>query len=255
MSVTQSSWMVGNTHHLYAKIFQLDFWDALSAYVTDLFRLSLRWGHHPEPSKRAAIVAVPKPDKDPSVPTNWRPISLLPCLGKGLERLIARRMSFTAPNENVIHPQQFGALPKRCTTDLAACLIHDIERNWAKGLTTTMVTLDIQGAFDAVLPGQLQCHLRKQGWSAALMKWVNSFMNGRKGHIWLASHRTPDRHLSCGVPQGSPVSPILFMLFLQPLFDSRRKFGYADDVAIIARAKTPEEATKAVEMDLRKMAD
>ncbi|KAL5606573.1 uncharacterized protein BROUX77_003766 [Berkeleyomyces rouxiae] len=114
---------------------------------------------------------------------------------------------------------------------------------------------NIQGVSDAVLPGRLQCRLREQGWPATLMRWVGSFMDGRKGHIRLASHRTPDRHLSCEVLQGSPISPILFMLFLQPMFDSRRKFGYADNVAIVARGKTPDEATRAVEMDLGKMAE
>ena len=60
-------------------------------------------------------------------PNAWRPIALLSCLGKGLERLIARRLAYAAIKHGVLNPQQFRALLKRAATDLVACLVHNIK--------------------------------------------------------------------------------------------------------------------------------
>jgi len=64
-------------------------------------------------------------------------------------------MAWIAIKHKVLHPQQFGALPLRSATDLAAALIHDVEEAWSRGLKASMLTLDVRGAFDAVLPGRL----------------------------------------------------------------------------------------------------
>ena len=64
-------------------------------------------------------------------------------------------MAWIAIKHRVLHPQHFGALPLCSATDLTAALVHDVEEAWAWGLKASMLTLDVQGAFDAVLPGCL----------------------------------------------------------------------------------------------------
>ena len=64
-------------------------------------------------------------------------------------------MAWIAIKHKVLHSQQFGALPLCSATDLTAALVHDVEEAWAWGLKASMLTLDVQGAFDAVLPGCL----------------------------------------------------------------------------------------------------
>ena len=91
------------------------------------------------------MVFLPKTGRDPSSAKGWRPIALLSCLGKGLERLIAKRMSHLAIINNIVGHQQFGALPKRSATDLVSCLVHDIEKARSQGWASTFVTLDVQG--------------------------------------------------------------------------------------------------------------
>ncbi|KAL5601468.1 uncharacterized protein BROUX77_005717 [Berkeleyomyces rouxiae] len=228
-------------------------WDELETFVTSLFFLCFRWGHHPAPFKHAEIVVIPKPDKDPSLPGSWRPIALLPCLGKGLERLIAKKITFLALENSILHPQQFGALPKRSASDLMACVIHDIERNWAESKVSTLLTMDVKGAFDAVLPGRLQCRLREQGWPTHLTSWVGSFVSDRKCRLRMGSFQSTGKDISCGVPQGSPVSPILFMLFLQPLISTKHRFSYADDVAILASGRSPLESVASAQSAAEKM--
>lgn len=76
-------------------------------------------------------------------------------LGKGLERLIARNIAWIAIHHKVLASQQFGALPLRSAIDLTTCLLHDAEQALNQKQTATLLTFDVKGAFDGVLPGGL----------------------------------------------------------------------------------------------------
>ena len=81
-------------------------WVTIQEYITKLFNLCLQEGHHPKPFRTAEVVMLEKPGKrNLTSPRAWRPISLLSCLGKGLERLVARRLSLTAIQQGVLNPQ------------------------------------------------------------------------------------------------------------------------------------------------------
>lgn len=212
-------------------------WTCLSGPITALFQQCLEKGWHPSSFRQATLVALPKPGKrDWSSPRSYRLIALLSVLGKGLERLMAKRMAWVAITHKVLHPQQFGALPSRSATDLATCLIHDVEDAWAQGHRASMLTLDIKGAFDAVLPGRLIQRLWDQGWPPKVVHWVASFIANRSACVRLGDFTSHDSRVAAGLPQGSPISPILFMLFIEPLFKCgplaarRGRFGYADDI-------------------------
>ncbi|KAI0992026.1 hypothetical protein K3495_g16160, partial [Podosphaera aphanis] len=188
---------------------------------------------------------IQKPNKpDLSSPRAYRPIALLSVLGKGLERLLAKRMSWIAIRHKILATQQFGALPGRSAVDLTTCLTHDVERALSEGRSASMLTLDVKGAFDAVLPGRLVRRMREQGWPDCLVRWVGSFATDRSVHIKLDGETGPPQQVDCGLPQGSPVSPILFMLYISPLFrlgNVHRRFGYADDVAILETRNSLQE--------------
>lgn len=115
---------------------------------------------------------------------------------------------------------------------------------WAQPLTSTLnskrtaslLTLDARGVFDGVLPGRLARRLREQGWPDHLVRWVISFSTGCTVKIRFNGLTSPSLEVLCGLPQGSPASPILFMLYLAPLFTmgtSGTKFGYADNIATL----------------------
>lgn len=112
-----------------------------------------------------------------------------------------------------------------------------------------MLTLDIKGAFDAVLRGRLIQRLRSQGWPPTVLHWVSSFTQDRTAAIRLDGHQSPTFTVSAGLPQGSPVSPILFMLYNEPIFKlgpalaRRGRFGYADDICQLVASKSLEENT------------
>lgn len=152
---------------------------------------------------------------------------------KGLERLVARRLSWTAIERRVLYDQQSGALPLRSCTDLVASAIHNTECVWQRGQVVSMLTLDVKGAFNTVLSGRLVQRLYHQGWPKNLAPWVSSFATGRRARTRLDGEIGEAFNLDCGLSHGSPVSPILFMGTSQP-GRKRSRFGYADDVAILA---------------------
>ncbi|RKK10703.1 hypothetical protein BFJ65_g14698 [Fusarium oxysporum f. sp. cepae] len=175
--------------------------------------------------------------RDLTEPRAWRPISLLSCLGKGLERLIARRLAWAAVHYSVLHPQQAGALPKRSATDLVTALVHDIEEAFARKKVATLVTMDVQGAFDTVMRNRLVLRLREQGWPNHLARWAGSFMGGR-------------------LARGSPVSPILFLLYTEPMYrlgNPQGRFGYADDTAILSIGDTVDETSAMASSSIAEM--
>ena len=214
-------------------------WPAIGSYIHNLFKGCLKVGHHPLPFRNAEVTIIPKPNKtDLSSHKAWRPISLLSCIGKGLERLLARRIARDALKHGVIPKQYFGALPKRSATDLVSCVVHDIEKALSRGEVASLLTLDVSGAFDIVTKNRLVLRLREQGWPEQFIHWAESFMSSRTISVRKDDGTTmPRSNLECGTPQGSPISPIIFMLYISPLLSFTRRherFGYADDVAILA---------------------
>ncbi|KAI0991860.1 hypothetical protein K3495_g16327, partial [Podosphaera aphanis] len=225
-------------------------WPLISELILDLFQACIDTGYHPKCFRTAIVAIIEKPNKlDMTSPRSYRPIALLSVLGKGLERLVAKRMSWVAIKYKVLARQQFGALPLRSSVDLTTSLTHDIETALAKGMTATMATLDIKGAFDSVLPGRLVRRLREQGWPSELCNWVSSFATEREVCLRIDGEIGEPRPINCGLPQGSPVSPILFMLYISPLFKLeglRKAFGYADDFAILNVSTTLNENVEAI---------
>jgi hypothetical protein len=107
--------------------------------------------------------------KDRSLLCLWRPIALLSCIFKGLERIIARRIAWTALRNKVLSPQHREALPKQSAMDLVALFIYDVEAALARSKEVTMFTLDVQGAFDALLKRRLLRRITEQGWPFFLL--------------------------------------------------------------------------------------
>ncbi|KAF5964834.1 reverse transcriptase domain-containing protein [Fusarium coicis] len=156
-------------------------------------------------------------------------ISLLSCLGKGLERLIARRLAWAAVHYSVIHSQQAGALSKRSATDLVTVLIHDIEEAFARKKVATLVTMDVQGAFDTVMCNRLVLRLREQGWPDHLARSAGSFMSGRAASLRGRQYR---RYSFCST-----------LSQYYRLGNPRGRFGYADDTAILSIGDIVDETT------------
>lgn len=227
-------------------------WPAIGEYLRSLIEKCLKLGYFPQVWRQAEVVMMPKVGKtDFSSYRSWRPIALLSCLGKGLERIVARRMVWTALQSGLISPHHAGAVPKRSAMDLAASLTHDVELALSKGLKVTMVTLDVQGAFDALLKNRLLERMVAQGWPEATIKLTNSFLTDRRIATRLEDTTTKPVAALCGTPQGSPWSPMLYMLYLCELISqSDNRWGYADDVAVLGIGQDLQASTRAAQREV-----
>ncbi|KAL2890693.1 putative endonuclease/reverse transcriptase [Ceratocystis lukuohia] len=216
-------------------------WTEMGALITDLFNLCLTLGHHPTCFKEAKMVAIPKGGKrDRTDPSSYRLISLLPTMAKALERIIARRLSTEALGKGIFSANYACALSRRAASDLTLLVTTQTRSNMAKGRFTSILTFDIKGAFDGILPNSMVTRLMEQRWPNNLCKWVQSFLDARTAQISLDGDTEPPGPTLGSLPQGSPVSPILYMLFMAPLYKpwQQNLRGYMDDGLWIVDGQT-----------------
>jgi hypothetical protein len=229
-------------------------WDTIKDPLHGLFSRCLELSYFPDTWKNAEVAMIPKVGKkDKTSVRSWRPIALLSCISKGFERIISRRIAWTALTHRVLSNQHGGALPKRSAMDLVASFTHDVEKAMAEGNQVTMVTLDVQGAFDALLVNRLLQRMQRQGWPVSLLRLVRSFLTNRKVRVRLEDSTTAFFAVACGTPQGSPLSPVLYMLYLAELLneDPRLRFGYADDICLYRASRTLEENVRLLAYDVQ----
>ncbi|POS87428.1 hypothetical protein EPUL_001522 [Erysiphe pulchra] len=216
-------------------------WPAIKDRTCHLFRQCIHSGIHLKEFKQSYILLIRKNgERDWTLPNSYRPILLLSCLGKGLERLLARRIAFLAIKNRILGRYQCSGVPMRCTVDFTTTLVTDIQTAWMNKEVAAISTLDVKGAFDGVLHNRLIFRLRSQGWPENLVRWVGSFMSNRSATITLDQFTTDEFSLTCRLPQGSPISPILFLLYMEPLFKlfSGINLGSADNMCLLARARS-----------------
>jgi hypothetical protein len=102
-----------------------------------------------------------------------------------------------------------------------------------------IVTYDVQGAFDGVLVGRLCHRLRQQGYPEQVVAWTRSLLSDRSAWLCLDGIQAPECPIYCGLPQGSPVSPILFLLYIEPVLQlGGVRYGYTDDGCILASGRS-----------------
>jgi hypothetical protein len=145
-----------------------------------VYSILLNTGYHPKPWKQATGCILKKPGKpDYSAPKAYRVISLLNCLGKVSERILAQRLTYLAETTHLLHPSQIGGRLKKSAIDTALLLTNEVEQNKALGLKTSTLFLDVKGAFDHVAKNQLIAILRDLKLPLSLIYWITSFLDDR----------------------------------------------------------------------------
>lgn len=182
------------------------------------FTACVRIGVMPEMFKVSRTVVIPKPNKpDYTKAKAYRPIVLLNCLGKLLEKVIARRLQFEAQKFGILHPCQFGGAMQHSTVDAGMQLVHNIKQAWRQGLDSSAILLDIAQFFPSINHELLAGILRRQGFDPQLCNFFQDYLVGRKTQFQFNGAIMDPMDFSTGVGQGSSLSPILTGLFLAPI--------------------------------------
>ncbi|KAK2713796.1 hypothetical protein QYM36_009620, partial [Artemia franciscana] len=213
----------------------------LKASVLTLFNRSIKEGYVPSLWKKAAIIPILKPQKDPTSPKSYRPIALTSCLCKLMERLIKKKV--LPEIEKVVQPEQLGLLPQRSTIDCLVRLENQIKQGFRLGKETLAVFLDMTSAFDRVNIPTLMAKLKKLNISPQIVEWIGNFLTERKIEITLENHSSGffSAPNNVGLPQGGVLSPLLFLVYCHDInLDTIlgcKLYLYADDIAVAASSR------------------
>lgn len=215
----------------------------LSYSLAETFTVCLQLGYFPRRYREARTIVLRKPDRDPSQLNAWRPIALLNTIGKLFEAVMARRIAEAAEECQLLPDEQMGNRKDRSCEVALQMLVDQVHTAWDMKGIVSMLSLDISGAFDTVCHCRLIRVLQENGFPAWLTGWVASFLEDRTTSLLFDNEESEMIPVPSGVPQGSPLSPILFILYTSELYEKLRPcrgvnvLAYADDTTLLSFAQ------------------
>jgi len=235
--------------------------------LSNLFAASALVGHFPEEWKHANCIVVPKGGRrDPCSPRSYRPISLLSNVGKVLEKLMARRIAHAAVRVEALQSTQFGAIENRSAIDALFAISHPASLALANPVPPgrprpdrpSLLANDIRGAFNNTDPVRLSRIMEARQMPTYLTRWTSSFTADRTMAFCFDNYTEVPQPFQSGLPQGSPVSPVLFLVYAQALLEASRYMrdkdvSYLDDDGLLQLATSQPSAIRRLteRMDLR----
>jgi ribonuclease HI len=208
--------------------------------ILTLYNQSFQLGILPNSWKEGIILPILKPGKDPTLSTSYRPITLLSCLGKLLERLVAARLEYVVDHMSLLSPNQCGFRHGHSTMDVLLRLEKHIRLAQVASEVCLVVYIDLQSAFDKVWVDGLLYKLAIAGIGGAMARWLHAYLTSRTARVRVNGVLSDPLPLSAGVPQGAVLSPLLFNLMLMdvPQLDGVNVLLYADDITVCVRGTT-----------------
>lgn len=207
--------------------------ESFSKVCTSIFNACLELSYFPKSWKIAKILAIPKTAAISTDPDKYRPISLISCFGKCLEKLILNRLNDHEEDNNIFIQQQCGFRSKHSTIHQILRITETISFGFNNNKSTAMVLLDLRKAFDCVWHDGLIHKLRKYDYPLYIIKIIQSYLSERSAFVAMPAAFSDPFSVLSGVPQGSLISPHLFNLFINdiPIPRNGHLSLFADDTA------------------------
>ena len=217
--------------------------------ITSIINLSILTNSVPDDLKCARVTPLFKKGCR-SVVGNYRPISILSVISKILEKSVYSQLNQYLTDHHLLYTHQSGF---RGTYSTDTCLIHltdHVRAQVSRGNYTGMVMLDLQKAFDTVNHDILCNKLRAMGIES--VDWFRSYLSGRQQIVCVNKSNSKPMPITCGVPQGSVLGPLLFLCYVNdmPISVDCKLLLYADDSALLIDGKDPKEISSKLSKEL-----
>lgn len=229
--------------------------DLIAKPITMIFQTSIKNLDIPNEWKEARISAIFKKGNK-KIAGNYRPVSLTCILCKTLEKIVREHIIDHMKNNNFFSKQQYGFISKRSTTLQLLKVMDEWTTAWDQGLSTDVVYMDFKKAFDTVPHKRLMKKLESYGISNPILGWVQSFLTGRSQYVSVEGQFSKPMPVLSGVPQGSVLGPILFVVYINdlPTNIASNIYLFADDTKLFKTIKSTEDR-RTMQEDLGRLQD
>ena len=224
---------------------------------THLYNISVHHSSFPDDWKIATVIPIPKVP-NPDNPNELRPISLLPIPGKILEALVHDQLYTYIENNNLLNNRQYGFRKNKSTSMALATLLDDLALNLNDNDPPTAVFIDLKKAFDTLNHEILLNKLTSHGIVGKPLLWIKDYLTNRQQCVLANGTKSDTAPITTGVPQGSILGPLLFILYINDLplhLENVCTQLYADDTIIYTANKSQETSHKTIQKALTDLSD
>ena len=219
---------------------------AVLVHLKEMINLSYETETFPDALKKANVKILHK-SGDNNDPAQYRPISILTTVSKVFERnAVDQLMDFLTQN-NKLNLKQHAYKPTFSTTTCLFELIENIRRHMDQQQLVAIASLDLSKAFDSLAHELILEKLLQKDVDGTVAKWVKSYLQNRKQCVKLENILSEEEYVKSGVPQGSILGPLLFIICTDDLAEVMKDyetFTYADDTQIIVTGNNKSEVEK-----------
>ena len=228
---------------------------SVNEQFTHLINSSLKSQQFPSAWKKAKVVPIPKPGDLTNV-SNFRPISLLPAPGKVLEKVVHTKLENYLEEEELLTDYQFGFRKGRSTLHAVTQLLDHVNLNLNRRIPTVALFIDFRKAFDCLQYPTLLEKLNNLSLGQTTINWIGNYLTDRSQTTFANGCLSPPLNTKQGVPQGSILGPLLYILYANDIPDSITESEYAfyaDDTVLYTSSKNVDAAIARIQRDLNRL--